>query len=893
MSGSAVHAFDDNLKLALKHFDDPRWLGKHSPLASPYFLGSVLRSLSNGHIAEQRGRLLQQEIEGAAATLWGKPLRHRVEVEQRLPEVLQSPTGDPYAYLVLELRYFRRFFKPRRLPEIWEEFLGESRAEFYRDLDEAVRKLGEVLLKRLYPTFRLEEPLLVPELIGRDEGLARCLKALRIGQTVVMSGAGGMGKTSLGAAVAIAWGKPNVFWYTIRPTLNDDLRSLLFALAHFLQQQGSSILWRKLIADEGKIEDFNLALGILRDDLAAFNGQQALQGQRLLLCFDEVDRLRPPHDDELTPARQQVVEFLDGLRGESSLLLIGQRAILDGDEHIILDGLRVRQMTHWLQRLGISYTADEATKLHAYTGGNPRLVQLCIALRQDHETMPDVLAGLRGSSALQPLFERLWMRTSAEERLWLQSLSVFRSPMPADALPVALEARKSLLARQLIQQDRRGGLMMWPALRELIYSGLSAEAREQLHLQAATIRATHGEYTAAAYHYWQAGRPKETVQLWYPHRQQEIERGQAGAALAIFQYISLNQLPKKEREALAILRAELRLLIGDIEGGQKEIAQIEWPLAREITIQARLLQGVFQSNLGFPDAALQAYEDGMATVARMLNFLVKFRHKRGRVHVRQRNLEQAGREARLALVEVENLQGTILLEQGDYVAAHKSLTQALTIAESINDKRGIAQAHYQLAALMVYQSRLEEMIAHTNMAITYYELTGDLILAHMARINLAGAYIQAKCFAEAAEIAQQTLPFFERIKDPYGMATTAANLAEAYYELGELELAEKYAYYVLQQEEPHTMPYALFTLGMVRRAQERLEDAADALQSGAELAQKNGDRYLLAYTQRSLGEVRSDQGDGEEAERLLHEALSLFEEMGLSQEVVQTAALLV
>jgi tetratricopeptide (TPR) repeat protein len=162
----------------------------------------------------------------------------------------------------------------------------------------------------------------------------------------------------------------------------------------------------------------------------------------------------------------------------------------------------------------------------------------------------------------------------------------------------------------------------------------------------------------------------------------------------------------------------------------------------------------------------------------------------------------------------------------------------------------------------------------------------------MAQINLAGAYIQAKRFAEATDVAQQALPFFERIKDPYGMSTAAANLAEAYYELGQLDLAEKYVNYVLQHEEPHTMPYALFTLGMVRRAQARLKDAADVLKFGAELAQKNGDRYLYAYTQRALGEVRSEQGDAEAAQCLWQEAFSLFEALGLDQEAAQTAALL-
>ena len=36
-------AFLHHLTEALKHIHDPRWLGEHSPLAAPYFLGERLR----------------------------------------------------------------------------------------------------------------------------------------------------------------------------------------------------------------------------------------------------------------------------------------------------------------------------------------------------------------------------------------------------------------------------------------------------------------------------------------------------------------------------------------------------------------------------------------------------------------------------------------------------------------------------------------------------------------------------------------------------------------------------------------------------------------------------------------------------------------------------------
>ena len=119
---------------------------------------------------------------------------------------------------------------------------------------------------------------------------------------------------------------------------------------------------------------------------------------------------------------------------------------------------------------------------------------------------------------------------------------------------------------------------------------LSAENRELYHLQAAAIRAARGEYTATSYHYWQAGFDK-AVQFWFPHRHQEIERGQAGSALAIFE-IFRSIGCRKSAEALSLMRAELKQLAGDLAGGLSDLQAITADQA-EITLRAGELRGQF------------------------------------------------------------------------------------------------------------------------------------------------------------------------------------------------------------------------------------------------------------------------------------------------------------
>lgn len=889
--------FVDQLKEALKYYHKPEWLTEHSPLATPYFLGAALSNVDKrAEMASGWGELLRQEIQKAASTLWGDSLpvsKEQVEQAVEAERMEQSNKGPRYHYLLLELRYFRHYFTARDYPQQVGDipyYLNVSRARFFKHLEMAIPKLGQILLAQVRPTFRLEHPRLQTALIGREEVLQTCLSALQARQSVAISGMGGIGKTTLATAIAHNWSTEAIFWYTIRPTLNDQLSSLLFSLAHFLHEQGTSNLWQLLVAQKGKVEQFNLVLALVREDLAALQ-QQDLSA---LLCFDELDRLRPISAEQPIKAHTQILEFLEGLRGVTSLLFIGQGIPLDTDLHYALSGLTPAQITILLKQAAIPFTPEELQRLHKYTGGNPRLLQLCIALHQESETVSDLLRNMPQAPALQPLFERVWQRLNTDERHMLQALSVFRTFAPTDAWQAEHQALDGLIKRHLVQQDEQGGVALLPAIRELVYGDLSAELREQQHLAAAPIRAMRGEYTSAAYHYWQGGEDGLAIQAWYPYREQEIQRGQADAALTIFQEISLRrQHDKKERQALALLRAELYKLTGEAEKGKADLQAVNWSPDSDATIQAYELWGRFVEALGYPHKALEKYEEGMDVTARLLNQLVSFRYQRGIVHLRQRAMKDAWKEARLAQYHAENLQGRLLEEQGRYIDAELQYRRTLTIAESLNYHVGIAKAHEDLFGLLGRQpDKFNNSMIHAKKAINYYERIGDRFSIAKIRNNLSSAYLQTRQFHEAIEAGTLALAFFESIHYAHGIGATAANLAESYFETGDLQNAQKYARYVLDQEEPHAYPYGLFTLGLVARAEKRVGDAEQVFSQCAQIAEQNEDKYMVAYAKRALGEVYFEQKKAEEGKRAVKEALSLFEQMGMTQEVSATETLL-
>src|SRR5690606_3795288 len=122
-----------------------------------------------------------------------------------------------------------RFFAShkRSLESIAQE-LGVARATFYRHQKAAIKRFEEVLVQRLHPALRLESPVQIRPIAGREEVLAACTADLRAHKMVALAGPGGIGKTMLAAHLAAQLAPRPIFWFTFHPGLNDHLGSVLF-----------------------------------------------------------------------------------------------------------------------------------------------------------------------------------------------------------------------------------------------------------------------------------------------------------------------------------------------------------------------------------------------------------------------------------------------------------------------------------------------------------------------------------------------------------------------------------------------------------------------------------------------------------------------------------------
>ncbi len=882
--------FNATLRLALEHVADPEWLGKNSPLATPYFLGVQAYDGDYPSTAIARGLLLQKTIHKAFAEMWDGPMpASRNELATAVDEdrARQGNKSSRYRYLLLELRYLRRHYPSNTFPTSVEAipgFINSSPTRFFIHLEEAIDELGRCLLGLLNPALRLEQPILTRQPVGRTAIISAILTELRAGRSVAVTGVGGIGKSTVGAKAIAQWTGP-VFWYTFHPGLNDDLSSLLFSLGHFMRNAGAPSLWAQLLAGEGAIGTLGQALGMLRFDL------ETIANRSPLLCFDEVDLLQTAAGDPRRRQHAQVLELLESLRGVVPLLLLGQRVYVDTDSHFPLEPLEPAETGQLLQQLGLKPDSATFPLVQQFTRGNPRLLELYAALRQSGEEASDLLRLSHAPSA-QPLFSRLWRRLEEQERDLLATLSAFRSYAPRDTWADRERALIDLTERGLIKADLAGGVALLPFIRGMVYTSLSPVRRRRSHKEAAVVRAKRGDYTAAAYHYVEAGEAEAAIEVWFAHREEEILSGQAAAADEVFRSVNPNQLDDQRRIELRVIQNRLALLSGEADRVLEGMEAFKWDADDEVTAEAIGQWAHAYELRERSDSALEKYDEAITRLSGLATKIAGLHWRRGLVFLRELDTQSALLEVELAQHDLERLRGAIEEVSGRFERAQFFVQTSLQIAQQTNDINRIADAHYALARIAGRLAHMEEAETHAEAAIRHYQQIGNLLALEGMRAELAGMYLNVRKFEKVIEPSEKALRFFERVKHDLWISTISTNLAEAYLETGRLDKAKELAFKALQMEIPKARPYALYTLGHIHDRQGNPAHAETSFAEGIATALANGDPFIEAYLERALGAMLARGGRMADGAAHLEAALKLFREMGLQHEVTETEAAL-
>lgn len=682
------------------------------------------------------------------------------------------------------------------------------------------------------PEFQLAMP--APKLfVGRTRELETLRQWLEDRRMIVILGIPGIGKTALAARlVSEARGSRPVFWYRFHEW--DTLRNLLTPLSEFLAQQSRRKL-KTYLASKPDI-DLNEVCYVMHD---------STRGLRALLVFDDFHKA----SDDFLPCLSLLMEVLE--RNDGIRVIITARSLKHfyDRKDVVVKGLVAEMDIGGLdeessRQLLRARKIDDAHHRRAFeiTGGHPLALELFVPGAGEAEQKGNISKYVE---------EEIGARLTGPERKLLRMASVYRYPVPADALfhdpELNFDVLQALVGRSLLRETAASRYDIHDFVRDFFYTRMTPLERAELHRQAAGF-------------FVQAQDPRGRLEFIH-HSIKAGLHAQAGKSAALH----------GEELLAAGCAEELRRSIEKLDLGA-----LGGPVAAEVMF----LKGRTSDIVGDWDRALELYSEALSSL---------------------------GEERR---AEVHYHIGWIQQKRNMWEGAAQSFRKCLEISQARGDQRGLARAYHGLGRVLWRQGRLAQAAELCEKSISSARAAGDQSLEAGADIELGRVLASLGDYPRAEEHLRHSLELLERTGDlsessrayntlgwevlkPQGkldealeaihkaeeLALSRGNFRELgpiYHSLGEVwvrkgftEKAEEFFHKSLdifaKQGDEHGMAYCHLGLGIVARTRRQWDRASEELGLALELFEKVSTPADVAYALREISELWRQKGDAQKA----------------------------
>ncbi|HEU4356467.1 MAG TPA: adenylate/guanylate cyclase domain-containing protein [Actinomycetota bacterium] len=273
------------------------------------------------------------------------------------------------------------------------------------------------------------------------------------------------------------------------------------------------------------------------------------------------------------------------------------------------------------------------------------------------------------------------------------------------------------------------------------------------------------------------------------------------------------------------------------------------------------LSGEFRRAVDAYGDARRLYADDPLAEARILHERSRMEDRSGRysralgwaTRARKRLDGIPGDEALQQLARVDAWYATVLQSAGRLDDAVRWCRHAIAEAESSDEPRALAQAHWVLGWADLVLGR--PCGPHLRRALAIYEELGDLVGQAQMCLNLGGGLLLEGQWVEAWDVTQRGRDLYLQVGDHASAMICDLNMAEILTEQG------------------------------------RLAEAEPLLREGVRTHRATGDRYALGVSLIGLARVVARAGRCAEALQLLGEARSELQHVGAQGEALEADAL--
>ena len=828
------------------------------------------------------------------------------------------------------IKFSREFYRALALGFPVDTATSEARRGIYMDCGVERRDWGTpvlfmrapdgVILKLPKPIsrpFRLESIPRSGKFIGRKKELDEYQAKLDSHSILVIGGTAGVGKTMLGAQIAIQQRQKRAFWHTFHKSLNDNLESVIWALGGFLTASGDDTLQRFLDLNIEKLKEEGYQLSEALN-LLIYSLEQGLY----LLCFDDFQVA-----DENEKINSLFEIFNDRLQNTKVMVMSRQAprfADALGLDYEPLAGLNEEDAKALLNRDGIHLSPELFTKVYDQTLGNPKLLELFITWMQNRTRksaeISQFIDQALGERVEEYLVRNVYETLSAEEQRLLKAISIFRAPVDKEAIGEILieedmesidDLLDALVRKYVVQESDYGEKFLHSLLGEFCYDRLRTDAplRTRLHRNAGRYYQGLEDYLEAAHHYFEARKYEKSAEIIIDNSEQLIYAGQSSAIMGQLGKLGPELLDAETWASVCIAMGDACMIAGEYDDAVESyqaILEIEPRLLgprKAADVRRKIGEGYDRK--GQYDQALEHYNEGIQILGENASVeLARIYGRLSRLYAHQREYDKAIESARQGLkilkgtgYETETSHcydaiGLVYLRKGDYAKAIEHYGKALKARQRIGDRLGLARSYIQLGIACKFKGEYDEALKYYTDSLTTSEEIGDLMRIAVSHGELGFIQDIKSSYDEAIWHYSKGLALFSRLGNRPLVAITHNNLGEAYRGKGEYDKALEHLEIALEMyvdfEDKEGLSDAYRILSEVTLGQGDIGQAQEYAQEALQLAAEIDSKPYKGCAYRALGRIQAATKNTDEARRYLDLSLDMFRQLGDKAETAYT-----
>ncbi|MDT5296523.1 MAG: hypothetical protein QOJ76_3403 [Acidobacteriota bacterium] len=661
-------------------------------------------------------------------------------------------------------------------------------------------------------------------------------------QRVTLSGAGGLGKTTLAAEAA---------------------RDLLMVYE-------SRVVW----SSADGLADFTLST--LLDDIAAQFGRADLrplppavkEAQVRALVAEPVALVVLDNYETIAAAEQRRIEAWFATTQCSALFT--SRPKIPGTVFVPVSAMSREEAEEFLEKLTEQtqdpqiFSVEIRRRVYDTAEANPYVMQWVVAQIDNAQEPDTVLMELAQGDAdtVERVFDRSYNLLDSDGRDALLALSLFAPSATRDALAEVAGFDDAGRVKEAVKNLNRLWLVK------------AVEVHHRLAVEGLTRTLAH-------------------ARLSKDPRADEFRR----RFVAYFLRLAVEH-EKPTPEDYDTLEEEKDNLLRAAEeafasGDWESVMSMAYPLANPGTAITGMLimRGYWDEAVRLGEQALQAARSSQdeAQIANLSHSVAVMYGNRGDLAEARRLYDESLEiEKRLGnqrgVANTLHQLGTLARDEGEMEEARRLYNESLEINKRLGDQSGVAVSLHQLATLAEAQGEIEEARCLYDESLEINKRLGDRSGVALTVWGLGNISLNQGYFDKAKKLFHEALETFRNLGNQANTAGLLHQLGRVAQDEGDKAEARRLYDESLEIEKrlgnQSGVAITLQELGRLAQDEGNKEEARRLYGESLEINKRLGNQRGVAISLGQLGRLAEDEGDKAEAARLFREALSIFERLG-------------